>query len=288
MTNALLSPASAVRLSNKRMIPVLGFGVYDSPASITTTSCLTAFEAGYRHIDTAEVYGNEAAVGDAVQKSGLARSDLFVTTKVYLPGDTAAATADKLENSIRKSGGPDGYVDLMLIHNATIGPDAQVRLWTEMEKLHNNGRIRSIGVSNHGIRHLEHLRRFATVWPPAVNQIELHPWLQQRSVVEYCQQNGIVVEAYCPLVRNQKANDPDLVSIAKKHVKTTAQVLLRWCLQKEYIPLPKSDNPERIKANANVFGWELDARDMEMLDAQPQEDALVMVVDNEDQNFPVS
>jgi len=136
--------------------------------------------------------------------------------------------------------------------------------------------------SNFGIAHLEDLKRYAKVWPPAVNQLELHPWLQQREVVEYCQKNGIAVEAYCPLVRNQKAEDKTLNEIAKKHSKTTAQVLIRYCIQKNWSPLPKSDNPGRIAQNADVFNFELGKDDMEKLDAQPQEAALVLAVDNED------
>lgn len=130
------------------------------------------------------------------------------------------------------------------------------------------------------IGHIEEMKSYAKHWPPAVNQLELHPWLQQREVVEYCHKHGILVEAYCPLVRNQKANDPMLNEIAAKYDKTTAQVLIRYCIQKHWSPLPKSDNPGRIAQNADVFDFELGEEDMEKLNAQPQEPALVVAVDN--------
>ena len=179
-------------------------------------------------------------------------------------------------------GGDEGYLDLVLIHNANVGHDKRKLMWQAMEKLHHDGKIKSIGASNFGIGHLEDTKKYAKVWPPAVNQLELHPWLQQREVVEYCRKNNIVIEAYCPLVRNQKANDPTLKAIAEKHGKTTAQVLVRYCLEKGWSPLPKSDTPSRIAQNADVFNFQLDKGDMKQLDDQPQEAALVLAVDNED------
>ena len=125
------------------------------------------------------------------------------------------------------------------------------------------------------------MKTYAKVWPPSVNQLELHPWNQQREVVDYCKKNGIAVEAYCPLVRNKKAEDPTMNEVAKKHNKTTAQVLVRYCIEKDWSPLPKSDNPGRIAQNVDVFSFQLDKSDMEKLDAQPQEPALVLAVDNE-------
>ncbi|KAK5119151.1 hypothetical protein LTR85_007765 [Meristemomyces frigidus] len=273
---------SALKLPSGNKLPILGFGVWDSPSHITTKSCLEALKVGYRHIDTAQLYGNEAEVGEAVKQSGLPRDQLFITSKIYTPESDVQATYQKCLDSVKKIDGDNGYVDLFLIHNANVGADSCKKMWQAMEKLHGEGKFKSIGVSNHGIGHLENLKSYAKVWPPAVNQLELHPWLQQREVVEYCQKNGIVVEAYCPLVRNQKANDPTLNEIAKKHGKTTAQVLVRYCVQKGWSPLPKSDNPGRIAQNADVFGFEIGKEDMQKLDAQPQEAPLVIAVDNED------
>lgn len=264
---------------------MIGLGVFDSSQNQAIETCLNALRSGYRLIDTAEMYKNESEVGRAIAECGLPREDIFVSSKVYFPPKTAASTREKLLECIEKVGGPDGYADMMLMHNANIGPVAREMLWKEMEALHVERRIKNIGVSNHGIQHLEHLKEFATIWPPAVNQLELHPWLQQREIVDYCRRHGIVLEAYCPLVRNRKADDSLLKKIAQKHDKTTAQILVRYCLQKGWVPLPKSDNPLRIKQNIDVFGWELDLYDMESLDNVPQEPALVIAVDNNDRNF---
>ena len=278
-------PSSHKVLANGNTIPVLGLGVFDSPTGIAAQSCLEAFKVGYRHVDTAHMYGNEAQVGEAIARSNLPRDQLFVSTKLYFPPPTATETYEKLLVNIEKIGGSGGYVDMMLIHNANIGPHKRKMLWQEMEKLHFEGRIKNIGVSNYGIGHLEDLRKYATVWPPAVNQLEFHPWLQQREIVEFCQKENIIVEAYCPLVRNKKADDQILKSLSKRYGKTTSQVLVKYSLQKGWIPLPKSDNPERIRQNAEVFDWELSAKDMELLDNVPQEKPLVLAVDNADIDF---
>lgn len=276
-----LNSTLTLRPGNK--IPLLGFGVWDSPSHLTTQSCLSALKTGYRHIDTAQVYGNEVEVGKAVKECGLKRGDVFITSKVLTPGDDDEATYQKVLDSVKNIDGENGYLDLMLIHNSTSGTEGVKKMWQAMEKLHSEGKIKAIGVSNFGVGHIERLKDSAKVWPPAVNQLELHPWLQQREIVAYCQKNGIALEAYCPLVRNQKADDTTLTSIASKHGKTTAQVLLRYCLQKEWVPLPKSDNAGRIAQNADLYGFELGKEDMGKLDEQDTngKGALVMAVDNE-------
>ena len=274
---------SSLKLNAGNKLPVLGFGVWDSPADLTTQSCLSALKTGYRHIDTAQVYGNEAEVGKAVRDSGLERSEIFVTSKILFPGDDAEATYQSVLGSIKKIDGDDGYLDLMLIHNSTSGPEGVQKMWQAMEKLHQEGKLKAIGVSNFGIGHINGLKSYAKVFPPAVNQLELHPWLQQREIVSYCEKNGIAVEAYCPLVRNQKKDDPMLKGIADKHGKSTAQVLLRYCLQKNWVPLPKSDNEGRIAQNADLFNFELSKEDISKLDEQDTDGkgALVMAVSNE-------
>ncbi|KAK5164117.1 uncharacterized protein LTR77_010208 [Saxophila tyrrhenica] len=276
-----LTITSTAKLSSGKAIPLLGFGVWDSPSHLTTKSCLGALKVGYRHIDTAQVYGNEPEVGEAVKQSSLKREDIYVTSKILSPGSDDAATYQKCLESVHKIGGKDGYLDLMLIHNASPGAASIKLMWQAMEKLQQEGKIKSIGVSNFGIGHIEKMKEYAKVWPPMVNQLELHPWLQQREIVDYCHKNNIIVEAYCPLVRNQKAKDPDLSSVAEKHGKSTAQVLVRYCLQKNWVPLPKSDNPGRIAQNADIYDFELDKQDMEKLDGQKQEAALVVAVDNQ-------
>lgn len=286
-------------------IPRLGFGVYQSAPSQCMQSCLNALKAGYRHIDTAQFYANEAEVGKAVQQSGLKRSDVFLTTKVLSAAGSVEKSYGKCLASVEKlDPGENGYVDLFLIHSPNSGKEKRKEMWLALEKLFEEGKAKSIGVSNFGIGHIEELKSYAKVWPPHVNQIEvclssirsslspscgadtlleqLHPWCQQKTIDQYCQKHGIVVEAYCPLVRNYKANDPTLVEVSKKYGKSTAQVLIRYCMQKNWVPLPKSDNPERIVQNADIDGFKLAEEDMSKLDSLDQgaSGAIVEAVDN--------
>ncbi|UNI15304.1 hypothetical protein JDV02_001847 [Purpureocillium takamizusanense] len=269
-------------MTNSVKIPQLGFGVYKSPEAVCARSCDTALDVGYRHIDTAQFYGNETQVGQAVQRSAMPREHVFITTKVLVAEDSVEATLRKCLDSVAKLDPDSGYVDLFLIHSPNSGAVKRKIMWQALEKLYESGKARSIGVSNFGIKHIEELKEFATVWPPHVNQIELHPWMQQREIVEYCHNHGIVVEAYAPLVRNLKADDPTLFKIAEKHSVSPNQVLVRYSLQKGWVPLPKSDTPERIAANANVFGFSLSDEDMAALDGLDQgpAGAIVQAVDN--------
>ncbi|KAI7976429.1 hypothetical protein EIK77_000886 [Talaromyces pinophilus] len=256
ITDTLPLPQSTVQ------IPRLGFGVYRSHGDDCVQGTLTALKTGYRHIDSAQFYGNEKEVGEAFRQSGLKRDEVFITTKIMSPGGSPQATYEKIVESIDKiSGGDkDGFVDLFLIHSAKSGTSGRKELWQALERVLEEGRTRSIGVSNFG----------------------LHPWCQQRQTVRYCQQHGIVIEAYCPLVRGNKANDPTLVALAQKYGKTTAQVLVRYSLQKNWVPLPKSSNPERIAANADVFDFEISQEDMDVLNGLDQgaAGAIVEAVDD--------
>ncbi|KAM0192775.1 hypothetical protein ACHAPA_005879 [Fusarium lateritium] len=276
------SQSDTLPLANSVEIPQLGFGVYLSPPEVCVNSCLTALEAEYRHIDTAQYYGNEAEVGQAVQKSSVDRKDVFLTTKVLEAAGSVDLTYAKCVESIKKLDPESGYVDLFLIHSPNPGAVKRKEMWQALERLYEEGKAKSIGVSNFGIKHIDELKQFAKVWPPHVNQIELHPWNQQREAVEYCEKNNIVVEAYAPLVRNQKADDKTLNSIADKHKVTPSKVLIRYCLQKNWVPLPKSDTPQRIRANAAVFGFDLDDKDMKALDDLDEgaAGAIVQAVDN--------
>lgn len=284
---APLNINTTLPLSSGTTIPLLGFGVWDSPSHLTTSSCLSALKSGYRHIDTAQAYGNEAEVGSAIKQSGLPRSQIFVTSKIVSPADdgSAESTYQKVAESVRKIGGEGegAYLDLMLIHNQAPGAAKIKVMWQAMERLHAEGRIKALGVSNFGSGTIEAMKSYAQVWPPTINQLELHPWNQQRAITAYCEANGIALEAYCPLVRNQKASDPTLVGVAEKHKTSTTPVLLRYCLQKGWIPLPKSDNEGRIAKNADLYGFELDDGDMGGLDGLDQggREALVVAVDNE-------
>ncbi|KAJ5865346.1 Aldo/keto reductase subgroup [Penicillium soppii] len=277
ITDTLPLPKSSER------IPRLGFGVYRSPPNQCKQSVRKALDAGYRHIDTAQFYANEAEVGEALRDSGMPREEVFITTKILSPAASIEATYDKLLASVHKISGPDGYVDLFLIHSSSSGSAGRKMLWQALEKLHAEGKAKSIGVSNFGVGHIEEMRSYAQVFPPHVNQIELHPWCQQRVIDDYCQRNGIIVEAYSPIVRNYKANDPTLVEIAKKNGHSTQQVLIRYALQKGWVPLPKSDTPERIVANADVFDFDLDVEDMAVLNDldQGSAGAIVEAVNNE-------
>ncbi|KAL1991722.1 hypothetical protein VTN49DRAFT_5030 [Thermomyces lanuginosus] len=264
-------------------IPRLGFGVYRAVGDKCVEATKTALKVGYRHIDSAQFYGNEAEVGRAVRESGLPRNEVFITTKIMTPAGSPDATYRKLVESVDKIAGKDGYVDLFLIHSSKSGESGRKELWQALERLLEEGRTRSIGVSNYGVKHIEEMKAYAKVWPPHVNQIELHPWCQQRVIDKYCKEHGIVVEAYSPLVRNYKANDPTLVAIAQKYGKTTAQILVRYALQKGWVPLPKSENPERIAANADVYDFEITSDDMTVLDNLDQgaAGAIVEAVVNE-------
>jgi diketogulonate reductase-like aldo/keto reductase len=166
-TDTLPLPNSTVR------IPRLGFGVYRSPTSHCVKSVLKALEVGYRHIDTAQFYGNESEVGEALRTSGLPRDEVFVTTKILSPAGSAEQTYDKLLASVEKIGGPGGYVDLFLIHSSSSGPAGRKQLWKALEKLHGEGKAKAIGVSNYGVQHIEEMKAYAQVWPPQVNQIEV-------------------------------------------------------------------------------------------------------------------
>ncbi|KAA8641881.1 hypothetical protein EYZ11_010236 [Aspergillus tanneri] len=276
-TDSLPLPNSSVQ------IPRLGFGVYRSPTSQCVQSCLKALQTGYRHIDTAQFYANEKEVGEAIRSSGILRSEIFVTTKIISPAGSPEATYKKLVDSVDKIGGKDGYVDLFLIHSSNSGSAGRKELWQALERLLEEGRTKSIGVSNFGVKHIEEMKSYAKVWPPHVNQIELHPWCQQRVIDSYCKKHGIIVESYCPIVRNYKANDPTLVGLAKKYEKTTPQVLIRYALQKGWVPLPKTDDPDRTVANATVFDFNISEEDMAVLNAldQGHAGAIVEAVVNE-------
>ncbi|KAF4979621.1 hypothetical protein FZEAL_4178 [Fusarium zealandicum] len=257
-------------------IPRIGFGVYKLRGAACTTAVLEALSAGYRHIDSAALYRNEHLVRAAVESSDLAREDVFLTTKVGSPkarrgSGNGQADDDEVYHSVVESlnriAGEDGYVDLLLIHVPGPSSEHREKLWAAMERLRGEERVRAVGVSNYRIRHLEEMREYATTCPPSVNQIELHPWCQQRDLVAYCQTHGIVVEAYSPLATGARLDDPTLQRIATKHHKSPAQILVRYALQNDWIPLPKSANVDRIRENFSVFDFALDEDDMGALNA---------------------
>lgn len=248
-----------VELNNGVRIPQFGFGVFQIPPAETARAVRTALEAGYRHIDTAQMYRNEEGVGAGIAESGCAREDVFVTTKLAndAHGHDNAITA--LEGSLRRLG--LDHVDLYLIHWPLPHKDNYVRTWQGFEDILRAGKARAIGVSNFQPAHLDRLAEESTV-VPAVNQIELHPALQQHELRAYHQAHGIATEAWSPLAQAEILADPVLAELAEKHGRTAAQVVLRWHLQLGNIVFPKSSSPERMRENIDVFGFELDDEDM--------------------------
>lgn len=258
---------STLRLNNGVEIPRFGLGVFRAPRGEETRQAVSdALALGYRHIDTARIYGNERDVGTAVRDSGLPRQEIFVTTKLWNDDQGYESTLRACERSLKELGLE--YVDLYLVHWPVSGK--RLDSWRAMEKLLADGKCRSIGVSNFTERHLEELLRHAKV-VPAVNQVELSPFLYQEELIRYCEGKGIAVEAYSPLTKGQRLGDPTLVEVARRHSRTPAQVLIRWCLQHGLIVIPKSTRKERIHENADVFGFELSAEEMRTLDGLDEE-----------------
>lgn len=250
-----------VTLNNGVRIPQVGLGVWQSGGA-TKRAVLAAIEAGYRHVDTAAVYGNEPQVGAALAESGLPREQLFVTSKLWNQDhgyDQALRAFDASLKRLKLE-----YLDLYLLH----WPVAGLRLesWRALEQLLADQRVRAIGVSNFLMPHLRELEGAAKVLP-AVNQIELTPFLQRRDTVALCQKLGIVLEAYSPLTRGQRLGHPVVVELAAELKRSPAQVLLRWGIQRGFVILPKSVHPERIAENAALFDFELAAIAMQRLDA---------------------
>ncbi|PHH62138.1 hypothetical protein CDD81_7512 [Ophiocordyceps australis] len=258
---------TATLTNTKTAIPRLGFGVYQLYGDKCFDAVTAALETGFRHFDSANMYRNETHVAAAIAQSPVSRDQVFLTTKLH-PSTTDADTLYKtaLQDVEKLSGAADGYVDLFLIHQPGSSPEARQALWGVLERLHNEGRAKAIGVSNYHAEHIQEMKAYARVWPPQVNQIELHPWCQQRQLVKYCHDSGILVEAYSPLSCGENLGDKTLAAMATKHAKTPAQILIRYALQKGHVPLPKSGNVERIKQNANVFDFALDKDDMAALD----------------------
>jgi 2,5-diketo-D-gluconate reductase A len=253
-----------VVLNNGVEIPQLGFGVFQVDDEQTTGAVLTALEAGYRSIDTAAVYGNEAGVGRALAASGLPRDELFITTKVWNTDQGYDSTLTAFDAALAKLG--LDHVDLYLIHWPAPARDLYAETWRALEKLLAEGRTRSIGVSNFQPAHLQRLLdEGATV--PAVNQIELHPGLQQAELRDFHARNSLVTEAWSPLAHGALLQEETINAIARRHGRSAAQVVLRWHLQLGNVVIPKSVTPERIRENIDVFGFELTAGDMEALAA---------------------
>ena len=279
-----LTIGTKLTLNDGHLIPQLGLGVWQTRAGATCEAAvLAALEAGYRHIDTAAMYGNEESVGAAIRMSGIPRENIFVTTKLWNSDHGNPARA--LDTSLHKL--KVDYVDLYLIHYPV---RERRQSWRALEALRAEGKARSIGVSNFTIRHLRELLA-ETKTVPAINQVEFHPYLYQRDLLDFCSGEGIVIEAYSPLTKGVRLKDPKLVAVARKYskaepqqaairsrlplldklsrrteTKSTAQILIRWALQHGLVVIPKSANHRRIFEDADIFDFEITAEDMQRLD----------------------
>lgn len=254
----------ATTLHNGVKMPWLGLGVWMAADGEEVQRAVRwAIEIGYRHIDTAAVYRNEVGVGQAIKDSGIARDELFVTTKVWNANQGYETTLAAFDESMKKL--QLDYLDLYLIHWAV--PGKYLETWRALEKLYRDGRVRAIGVANFMPEHLQDVMDHSEV-KPMVDQVEFHPLLTQRPLLEFCRANQIQLEAWSPLFRGGEVlSDPAIVEIAKKHGKTPAQVILRWDLQQEVITIPKSVHKERIQENSEVFDFTLSAEEMDRIAA---------------------
>jgi 2,5-diketo-D-gluconate reductase A len=262
----LVTAVPEIMLNNGNRIPQFGFGVFLVKPDETEQAVATALEAGDRHVDTAEGYGNEKEVGQAIARSGLPRSDVYVTTKLgngaHRPDDARRAFDESL-----KALGSD-YVDLFLIHwpLPTRYDGDYVSTWQTLEEFYREGRARSVGVSNFQPHHLRRLHQECEI-TPAVNQIEVSPYLTQDDVRGFCAEHQITIEAWSPIARGNVLTDPTVVAIAEKVGKTPAQVVLRWHIQRGDVVFPKSVTPARIRENIDIFDFELSGEDHEAITA---------------------
>jgi 2,5-diketo-D-gluconate reductase A len=254
-----MSDVPVVTLNNGVEIPQLGFGVFQIPPPETKAATLSALEVGYRHIDTAEMYGNEAGVGEAVRESGFDRSEVFVTSKLnngYHAYDDAIEAFDQTMDVL----GLD-YLDLFLVHWPLPAVGDFVETWRAMEKIYSDERCRAIGVSNFQVAHLERLAAECDI-VPAVNQIEVHPYLTNEAVRGYNREHGIATEAWSPIAQGGVLDDPTIVAIAERIGRTPAQVTLRWHIQRGDIVFPKSVTRSRVEDNFRLFDFELTEQDL--------------------------
>ena len=263
-----MATAPLITLNDGVQIPQLGLGVWQLDDDQAYASSKAALAAGYRHIDTAMIYGNEAGVGRAVAESGLARKDIFVTSKLWNADQGFDSTLRAFDASLERLGLET--LDLYLIHWALPKKAAYRDTWKAFVRLKEEGRVRSIGVSNFNVEHLEHIIDDTGV-TPSVNQIEIHPDFAQRELSAWCRDRGIVTESWSPLGQGgELLKQPVFRDIAERHGKTPAHVILRWHLQQGHVVIPRSSNAERIAANIDVFDFELSAADLAAIDGITQ------------------
>jgi len=252
----------SIRLNNGVEMPALGLGVFQVPNNVTYKVVSEALRIGYRHIDTAAYYQNEEGVGRAVRDSGVDREEVFVTTKLWNSDHGFKEALAACDRSLKALG--FDHVDLYLIHWPR--GDRRVETWKALERILDEGKARAIGVSNYLVRHLDETIAASSV-VPAVDQVEFSPYLYQKDLLGYCRSKGIVLEAFSPLTRGKRLDDPRLVPLAGKYGRTPAQMIIRWVLQKGMVVIPKSVHPERLRENAAVFDFEISPQDEAAMDA---------------------
>jgi diketogulonate reductase-like aldo/keto reductase len=272
---ASLDINSQVRMNSGYEIPLLGYGVYQTPASECQAVTEHAFKVGYRHVDSAAAYRNEGPCAEAMRASGLPREQIFFTSKIPPRNLGYQSTVDQVNKTLQTT--KLEYIDLMLLHAPYGGSKARKDAWKALVEAHEAGKIRSIGVSNYGVHHLDELEQHIKELEQerggqgkggvlSVNQVEIHPWLARDDIAKWCKQRGVIVEAYSPLTRGERFDEAALKPITKRTGKTPAQVLIRWSLQKGFVPLPKSVTLKRIEENADVYDFELTAEEMKSLE----------------------
>ena len=250
----------SIKLNNGKYIPSMGFGT----SLITGNECInvikTAIEVGYRHIDTASAYENEIEIGKAIKLSNINRKELFITSKVWKDSMGYENTLKSFNNTLKNL--DLEYIDLFLIHwPKNNDNELNIETWKALVKIYKEGKAKNIGVSNFLKQHLEIILENSNIIP-TVNQIEFHPGLIRKDTIEFCKKNNIVLEAWAPLGKGKMLNNQILINIARKYNKSVAQICLKWCLQNEVIPLPKSEKEERMRQNLDLFDFEISEKDM--------------------------
>ena len=259
------------KLNNGLEIPCVGYGTFNTPDEEVEKAVLTALEIGYKHVDTAFLYANEVGIGKAIKKCGIPREELFITSKLWNTNRGYESTKEAFKITLNNLGLE--YLDLYLVHwpanRLQFGDEAKkinADTWRAMEELYEEGYVKAIGVSNFLTHHLEELMEGAKI-KPMVNQIEFHPGWLQEDTVKYCKDQNIIIEAWSPLGRNEILENDNLIKVADKYNKSTAQLCIRWILQKGILPLPKSVTPSRIKENTEVFNFVIEEEDMQFIDS---------------------
>jgi len=255
-------------LKNGKKIPTVGYGCYQVTGSEAIQTFLTAARCGYTHFDSASFYHNEAEVGTALRQfmkeANVKRSDLFYTTKAWT-SEQGTELSGNIDKAVARCGLE--YIDLMLLHWPASDRETRQESWKALAQAVKDGKLKSAGVSNYNKSQIEEIYALNTGVDPVINQIEISPWKQDRDTIEYCQSENIVLQAYCPLARARNMEDKALVQIADKYHRTPAQILVRWSIQRGFVPLPKSSNADRMKKNLDVGDFTIDQTDMKTLDA---------------------